>query len=331
MWTQAKLNLAAGCSTPTSVLAVSAHLVPPSVLLHVECQVLINPSFLLTTLSCNHYLVRFHYHNCLPSDFKQVLPSVPPHAPAQVDGLQALSCSPLLSKSTHPHCSNYSRSSAFGCRDYKGIIMTQLPSTMRCWQNNHLSANELSVACMRLSGPHSAKSSCYLRAFKANTNNRALHYPEWEHSFLRLSCPHTEIQIEAAKVEGKYLKTKCLCPISLAKKSWTGFVESSWKPIIIFPAHLFTEECVPGAIWQVCVLESQHSITLSSQWIRAKFGLETHGTLRQGTKPQCTINADQIRKILHLVPLSPPTLYYEKFPTHRIVKRILQWTSPTLT
>lgn len=129
-------------------------------------------------LSCNHYLVMFHYHNCLPSDFKQVFPSVPPQAPTEDNGPQAFSCSFLQSKSTPPHCSIYSWSFAFWCRVYKGVIMTQLPSTMQCWQCNHLSANELSGACMGLSGPHSAKSGCYLCAFKPNTNNRVLHYLE---------------------------------------------------------------------------------------------------------------------------------------------------------
>lgn len=61
---------------------------------------------------------------------------------------------------------------------------------------------------------------------------------------LQLSCPHTEIQIETTKVAGKYLKTKCLCPISLDKRSWKCFVQVFCKPILIFPAHLFTEECV---------------------------------------------------------------------------------------
>lgn len=131
-------------------------------------------------LPCNHYLVKFHYHNCLPSDFKQVLPSVPPYAPTEVDGPQAFSCFPAQSKSTPPHCSNYSWSFAFWCRVYKGVIMTQLPSATRRWQCNHLSANELSCACMRLSGPCSAKSGCYPCAFEPNTNSGALHDPEGE-------------------------------------------------------------------------------------------------------------------------------------------------------
>lgn len=169
----------------------------------------------------------FHYHNSLPSDFKLVLPSVPSQTPTEVDGPQAFSCSPLQSNSTPPHCSNYSWSFAFWCKVYKGVIITQLLSAMQRWQCNHLSANEQSSSCMRLSGPHLAKSGYYLHAFQPNMNNRALHYPEWEHSFLQLSCPHTEIQIEVTKVGGKYLKMKCLCPNSWTKKSWTCFAEGA--------------------------------------------------------------------------------------------------------
>lgn len=196
-------------------------------------------------LPCNHYLVKFHYHNCVPSDFKQALPSVPPYAPTEVDGPQALSCFPAQSKSTPPHCSNCSWSFAFWCKVYKGVIMTQLPSATRRWQCNQLSANELSCACMRLSGPHSAKSGCY--PLPSNqTQAVEVSMSQKGSASLQLSCPHTEIQIEATKVAGKYLKTKCFCPISSAKRSWRCFVQVSWKPIIIVPAPLFTEECVPG-------------------------------------------------------------------------------------
>lgn len=162
----------------------------------------------------------FHYHNCLPSDFKQVFPSVPPQAPTEDNGPQAFSCSFLQSKSTPPHCSIYSWSFAFWCRVYKGVIMTQLPSTMQCWQCNHLSANELSGACMGLSGPHSAKSGCYLCAFKPNTNNRVLHYPErGGHSFLWHSCPHTEIQIETTEVAGNISRQNAFVPCLQLKRA----------------------------------------------------------------------------------------------------------------
>lgn len=90
------------------------------------------------------------------------------------------------------------------------------------------------------------------------------------------------------------------------------FCRGSWKPIIIFSAHLFTEDCVPSTIWQVCLMDSQNLMILSSQWIRAKIDLVTQGTLRQGTKPLCTINADTVRKTLHLF-----TLF---FPQHYILK-----------
>lgn len=90
------------------------------------------------------------------------------------------------------------------------------------------------------------------------------------------------------------------------------FCRGSWKPIIIFSAHLFTEDCVPSTIWQVCLMDSQNLMILSSQWIRAKIDLVTQGTLRQGTKPLCTINADTVRKTLHLFTLFSPNIVFWK-------------------
>lgn len=160
-----KANFAAGCLAPTPETVVSLYLRPPEIQCHLGCQVLINPRFLLTMLSCHHYLVIFHYHNCLPSDFKLLLPSVPPQTLTEEDRPQAFSCSPSQSNFTPPHCSNYSQSFAFWCKVYKRAIIAQLPSTTQRWQCNHLSANELNHSCMRLSGPHLAKSGYYLHAF----------------------------------------------------------------------------------------------------------------------------------------------------------------------
>lgn len=177
-------------------------------------------------LPCNHYLVKFHYHNCLPSDFKQVLPSVSPYAPTEVDGPQAFSCFPrspnrllptaLTTPGVLPSDAGFTRESSW--HNYpqprgadNAIICQQMSWAVPAW------------GCL----DHVLQNQVVTPVPSNQTQTVGLSMTQKGSASLQLSCPHTEIQIEATKVAGKYLKTKCLCPISLAKRSWRCFVQVS--------------------------------------------------------------------------------------------------------
>lgn len=80
----------------------------------------------------------------------------------------------------------------------------------------------------------------------------------------QLSWLHIEIQIEATKVAENYLKTKCLCPISWAKKELNMFSPSLLETNYNIPCTSFHWGVCS---WQVCLLDSQNVIIVSNQWV----------------------------------------------------------------
>lgn len=225
-------------------------------------------------LPCSHYLVEFHYHNCLHGDFKQALPSVPPYAPLKAMG--------------HRHSAAFLRSpNQFlpTALTTPGVLPSDAGLTRESSWHNYPQPRcaDNAIICQQMSGAvpawgcldHILQNQVVTPVPLNQTQTVGLSVTQEGSASLQLSCTQTEIQMEATKAAGKYLKTKRLCPVSLTKRSWRCFVQVSWKPVLIFPAHLFTQGCVPGATWQVCIPEGQNLTIRSSQWVGNSGGTQS--------------------------------------------------------